>query len=359
MSLSRLFFAIWLSLCMLTVTSSAQTVPSGDAKLALNAALVLTPEFCATKVKGPVTLEIGKAACAALEPALKGVFSNLISVAAASSASSAQVVLLPGFVDTRTVRAGINSLEVTIDLEWNVKDTSGSTVWIETLPVSVKASMGATIFTEKKNMKSATEDLAEDAAKQSATTMAAAPELIKLARRLALTEAPAALPSPQGPPVATAGAGGNGANSYTLEYIHSDRKFKKGFSSGSADTYDQMSEYLSTQIVGRMERKGFHRATSSEIGGCCKLTVELLTVKTHRTLLTDDGIDVTANVKFTDASSNLLYTKEYRGEGLVSPGHIERVETLIHRAVMDMVKNIFIDESLDQSITRALNAGAK
>src|SRR5436309_1483498 len=89
------------------VTARGQTTSTADARLSLKAALLLTPEFCATIVKEKFgnglgeTLEVGKAACAELEPALKVAFSGLARVIAAPFPEDAQVVLLPRVVDVR------------------------------------------------------------------------------------------------------------------------------------------------------------------------------------------------------------------------------------------------------------------
>ena len=151
-------------------------------------ALVLTPEFCATITKGaPFTtkeeFKIGKAACTELEPALKAVFPNLVRVEAASSSGDAKVTLLPKFVDvvaTMGVTAFSNR-EMTVILEWTVKDMSGNTVWLGTVQGSAKHHTG-NMFNYKKNCMQITEDSVKDAAAQSASKMAFAPELRKLAQ---------------------------------------------------------------------------------------------------------------------------------------------------------------------------------
>src|SRR4249919_1773644 len=101
-----------------TDTKPADTKPMtdtkpADAKLPIKAALVLTPEFCATKIKpkGSAltkewgTFEVGKAACEQLEPALKEAFFSLSRVAAPPAAQEAQLVLLPRIVDVNATTA--------------------------------------------------------------------------------------------------------------------------------------------------------------------------------------------------------------------------------------------------------------
>lgn len=171
------------------VTARGQTKPPVDTTLALKAALVLTPEFCATKTtegsfaSGKETFEVGKTACADLEPVLKAVFSSLIRVAATPSPEEAQVVLLPKFGEvgaTKTVGA-FSDREMVVLLEWTVKDKSGKTVWIETVLGSAKHHMG-NAFTHGKNVKPIVEDSVRDAAELSASKMSSSPELRKLAQ---------------------------------------------------------------------------------------------------------------------------------------------------------------------------------
>jgi hypothetical protein len=170
------------------VTARGQMTLHADAKPSLNAALVLTPEFCATKTKKGTwginreTFPIGKAACEELEPALKGVFPGLTHVEAAASSGDAQVVLVPRFVDvgaTQTLGAFSNR-ELVVLVEWTVKDKAGKTVWVETVQGSAKHHMG-NAFTHGKNLKLIVRDSVKDMAEQSASKMSAAPELRKLA----------------------------------------------------------------------------------------------------------------------------------------------------------------------------------
>ena len=177
------------------VMAHAQTTPPADTKpvdaklvdtkLALNAALVLTPEFCATKTKMKnehQTLETGKVACAELEEPLKGVFSSVTRVAAASSPGEAQVVLLPRLVDVdAAMTMGYGNREMVVLLEWTVKDMAGRTVWIETVQGSAQHHLG-NMATYGKNLKLILNDSVKDAAKQSAIKMSASPELRKLSQ---------------------------------------------------------------------------------------------------------------------------------------------------------------------------------
>jgi hypothetical protein len=166
---------LW-TLVLSAVLSAApyQTASTPDAKLALRAALVLTPGFCAAKFKSDNRVEtflVGKAACEELEPALREVFPSLTTVAAASSVEdNAQVVLLPRVVGVRTTIPGIihdfNRREMVVLLEWTVNDRAGKTVWIETVQGSAKGHAGNG-FTHNKDLKLLTNDAVKDAAQQS------------------------------------------------------------------------------------------------------------------------------------------------------------------------------------------------
>jgi hypothetical protein len=169
------------------VTAHVQTKSPADTTLELKAALVLTPEFCATKTKkgsfvsGKETFEIGKAACTDLEPALKTVFSSLTRVAAVPPPEEVQVVLLPRFgeVDATRTLGAFSDREMVVLLEWTVTDRSGKTVWIETVQGSAKHHMGNS-FTHNKNLKLIVDDSVRDAVEQSASKMSSSPELRKL-----------------------------------------------------------------------------------------------------------------------------------------------------------------------------------
>jgi hypothetical protein len=169
------------------VTARAQTNYAAGSKLSLSAALVLTPEFCATKTKkgtwgiNQESFEIGKAACTELEPALKGVFPGLTRVQEASSSGDAQVVLTPRFVDIGATQKAyaFSDRELVVLVEWTVKDKSGKSVWVETVQGSAKRHMG-NAFTHGKNLKKIVEDSVKDVAEQSATKMSSSQELHKL-----------------------------------------------------------------------------------------------------------------------------------------------------------------------------------
>lgn len=153
------------------VAARGQTTSSSDAKLPLRAALVLTPEFCSTVIQqNREKFKVGKAACADLEPALKGTFSSLTRVAEATSSGDVQIMLLPRFVTAgATTTLGLSKRMMVVSLEWTVRDLSGKTVWLETVQGSAKDF----------NWKRMVEDSVKDAAKQSASKMSSAPELRK------------------------------------------------------------------------------------------------------------------------------------------------------------------------------------
>lgn len=166
-----------------------QTPPSANQRLLLNAALVLTPEFCASKIekqhaKLRDTFDVGRAACAELEPALRNIFSNLTRVGADPTSGDAQVVLLPKFVNTSATmgKSAFSSREMVLLLEWTVKDRSGKTVWLETVQGSARHSMG-NAFTMNKNLDRMVQDAMKDAAEQSASKMCSSQELQKVASR--------------------------------------------------------------------------------------------------------------------------------------------------------------------------------
>jgi hypothetical protein len=179
---------------LLTPVMAWGQVPTPDKKLALNAVLVLTPEFCAAKNTnkklGRQPAEYGKAACAELEPALKAVFSSVTTVsdagAAASAAKSttpgqAQVLLVPRVADFRetVTGSGLHGWDTLMVLEWTAIDTSGTKVWIESVQCSEHHAR-ASIFAIDKARILTVENVVKDAVEQSAAKMSSAPELRKL-----------------------------------------------------------------------------------------------------------------------------------------------------------------------------------
>src|ERR1700728_3308980 len=96
------------------VTAYPQTAPVASDKLPLNAVLVLTPDFCATRftqgsfwTTGKETFEVGKEGCARLEPALKSVFLTLSVATAPPASGNAQVILTPKFVSGHATTAAL------------------------------------------------------------------------------------------------------------------------------------------------------------------------------------------------------------------------------------------------------------
>ena len=166
----------------------AVAAASADAKLPLNAVLVLTPEFCATQYKqgsiwttGRETFAVGKMACADLEPALKPAFGTLTVVPAPPTSGDAQLVLIPKFTDTHATTSSFafSNREMDVFLEWTVKDSAGRTIWLQTVQGSSKHHMG-NMFTHGHDVKLIVRDSVKDVADQSAAKMEAAAELRKL-----------------------------------------------------------------------------------------------------------------------------------------------------------------------------------
>jgi hypothetical protein len=183
-----LFFAMVLpGIC---VTAHCQTAPATDQKLNLNVAVVMDPDFCATKIKkNHETFEVGKAACDILKSALEQAFSSVTSIATDKDTGETQAILIPKFVDvsaTKTLGA-FSSRELIVMLEWTVKDRSGRTVWIETVRGSGKNHMG-NAFTYKKDLKEIIQYAVKDLAHNSVVAMDKSAELRKLEQKVATTQ---------------------------------------------------------------------------------------------------------------------------------------------------------------------------
>jgi hypothetical protein len=176
-----------LALCcslLLTLSMMAQNqTPPAPQKLSLTAALVLTPEFCATVNKkggwGGEKFPVGKAACTELEPVLKRIFTSLTRIDDFSKAGNVQVVLEPKFADVSGARTSFNGRDLSVLVDWTVRDQSGKAVWIETVQGSAKSHLG-NAFTRNSNLKHVVENSVQDMAEQSAAKMSASPELLKM-----------------------------------------------------------------------------------------------------------------------------------------------------------------------------------
>lgn len=160
---------------------AAQPVP-------LNAALVLTPEFCATKSKkgtwgiNEETFPVGKVACEELAPIVKAAFTSMKRVDDATTAGNVQLVLTPKFVDIGATQKtfAFSNRELTVVMEWTARDPSGKTVWIETIEGTAKHHMG-NAFTHGSNVKHIVEDSVKDVGEQAVVKLEASPEISKLA----------------------------------------------------------------------------------------------------------------------------------------------------------------------------------
>ena len=177
--LALLFVA---SVLGLSRSARAQDQSAAPKPLNLTAALVLTPEFCATiDKKHNEKFEVGKAACAQLEPALSKIFTKLTRVDDASKATDAQIVLQPRFSEVGgTEKAfAFSTRELVILVEWTVRDHDGKVLMLDTVQGTGKRHIG-NAFTYKNNLKHIIEDSTQDMAEQSAQKIAAAPALVKL-----------------------------------------------------------------------------------------------------------------------------------------------------------------------------------
>lgn len=178
--------AVCCSLLTLSVMAQDPTPMPAPQKLSLTAALILTPEFCATvNKKGGWANEekfpVGKAACNELEPALKGIFTTLTRVEDSSKAGDAQVVLEPKFADVGATQKAFafSKRELVVVMEWTVRDQSGKAIWIDTVQGSAKRHIG-NAFTHGSNLKHIVQESVQDMAEQSAARISNAPELLKL-----------------------------------------------------------------------------------------------------------------------------------------------------------------------------------
>jgi len=154
-------------------------------KLPLNAALILTPDFCATKwttgngwTSAKDSYAVGQAACEYLEPTLKDAFSTVTTLQAPRPEAEVAVVLQPKIVNADATKGG--KREMVVLLEWTATDAAGKTVWVQTVQGTASHKRGGA-FSYKKNFKLLLADAVKDAAEESAREISLAPELKALA----------------------------------------------------------------------------------------------------------------------------------------------------------------------------------
>lgn len=183
-------FTAFLIMAGACISTAAQGPSSADEKLPMKAALLLTPAFCTSKIahgvqENPkVGIEVGKDACADFETALKQVFATLTTVDDAQKAEDAQVMLTPKFVDAGTLMEGstaFSNYELDIFLQWTATDTSGRTIWLETVQGSSTHHIG-NMFTARKNLRLNISDAVKELAAKSASKMLASVELRKFSQ---------------------------------------------------------------------------------------------------------------------------------------------------------------------------------
>jgi len=148
----------------LSRSARAQDHSAAPQPLNLTAGLVLTPEFCATiDKKHSEKFEVGKAACAQLEPVLSKVFAK------------------PRFSEVGGTKKAFafSTRELVILMEWTVRDREGKVLMLDTVQGTGKRHMG-NMYTYKSNLKHIVEDATQDMAEQSAQKIAAFPALVKL-----------------------------------------------------------------------------------------------------------------------------------------------------------------------------------
>jgi len=188
------YFRSTFAVCLLLLAAAdvpmfAQDTPTSS-KLPLRVTLVLTPEFCATRMaRGSQTskfgFEVGKAACEEFEPTLKEAFASVTTTSEAPKTGDIQLILIPKFVDVGSTvgMTAFSNRELDVILQWTVKDLSGTTIWIGTVQGSAKHHQG-NMFTYNKNLKLIVDDAVKDLASQSAIRMSCSAELRKLSQQM-------------------------------------------------------------------------------------------------------------------------------------------------------------------------------
>ncbi len=166
------------------VTALAQ----GPDRLPLKADLVLSPEFCGLKKRQSMAikdvLNLGKAACPKLQAELSAIFSDLrrVDAAPAVGTSTAQIVVIPKFVDVSATQPLVPSSQrkLVITLEWTIQDSAGRPIWLQTVQGSSQHKLGWVVTT--KGVTALVDAAIDDLAEESVTRMSSARELRNLPR---------------------------------------------------------------------------------------------------------------------------------------------------------------------------------
>jgi hypothetical protein len=132
---------------------------------------------------------------------------------------------------------------------------------------------------------------------------------------------------------------------YTLEYVHSDKKIWLGPERAS-DKYDEISGDIRNGLIEALSKKGLRHVADTE-PHCCKLTVDLLTVKTK--VMKHGGlghwsvaVEVSTDLRFEDDGGHILYEKVFPGWGEESGSGYWRVPKNL--AVTNLAEAIASDE---------------
>jgi hypothetical protein len=197
------------ALSALLMPVRAQVASPPESTIALKAALVLAPEFCAKQpalprwMAGKVDVPVGEASCEEFRLSLKRVFPSLSFVTDASSIWDAQIVLIPRFVDVSLTQPYqlIHAVdqEMLVVMEWTIKDKSGKTIWIETVQGSASHKVSGLKNEQQDNPRLLAQAALHEVAWQTEKAMLASPELRKYAQQNASNVSPATPPAKASP----------------------------------------------------------------------------------------------------------------------------------------------------------------
>lgn len=152
-------------------------------KIVAPAVLVLTPEFCGTKKRLSWAirdvLHLGEATCRRVPESLRNVFADLeVAESMPPPGGVAQrMVLVPSFAEMSTTRPMLPSSQkkLVVLLEWNVRNSAGQTIWLQTIEGTSERKAGWLIT--KKGMDALVDGAVQKIAAESARQMERAHEL--------------------------------------------------------------------------------------------------------------------------------------------------------------------------------------
>jgi hypothetical protein len=139
--MKRITFWLFFGVMALEGLTAAQQASAAGGKMASTAIVVLTHEFCTSKVRtgnsvlGYDVFRPGRLLCPSAEEAVRNSFERVIRMETVPKPedSGGHLVLVPKFADMEATKALVGKRNMTLLLEWSAIDPGGKIVWVQTV----------------------------------------------------------------------------------------------------------------------------------------------------------------------------------------------------------------------------------